>query len=226
MREELNSAAARGEAARGKKRLDFLLKQAEVFQHFTAPDAAGPSKKKGRGGRHGGATEEQEDAELLADEEAGGEAAGHRLQAQPSIIAHGKMREYQLQGLNWLIHLYDNGINGILADEMGLGKTLQTISLLAYLREFRGITGPHLVIVPKSTLHNWINEFRRWCPVIKAVKFHGNADARGEQRDAMLAPGGFDACVTSYEMVIKEKAHFKKFHWCAVGWWFGVLGWV
>lgn len=105
----------------------------------------------------------------------------------------------------------------ILADEMGLGKTLQTISLLAYLREFRGITGPHLVIVPKSTLHNWINEFRRWCPVIKAVKFHGNADARGEQRDAMLAPGGFDACVTSYEMVIKEKAHFKKFHWCAGG---------
>ena len=35
------------------------------------------------------------------------------------------MREYQLAGLNWLIRLYDNGINGILADEMGLGKTLQ-----------------------------------------------------------------------------------------------------
>lgn len=44
----------------------------------------------------------------------------------------------------------------------GLGKTLQTISLLGYLREFRGITGPHMVIVPKSTLHNWLNEFKRW----------------------------------------------------------------
>ncbi len=41
----------------------------------------------------------------------------HRLSVQPSIVT-GKMREYQIQGLNWLIHLYDNGINGILADEM------------------------------------------------------------------------------------------------------------
>lgn len=60
----------------------------------------------------------------------------------------------------------------------GLGKTLQTISLLGYLNEYRGITGPHLVLVPKSTLHNWLNEFRRWCPIIRAVKFHGNAEAR------------------------------------------------
>lgn len=45
------------------------------------------------------------------------------------------MRDYQLEGLNWMIKLYDNGINGILADEMGLGKTLQTISLLGYLKE-------------------------------------------------------------------------------------------
>jgi SWI/SNF-related matrix-associated actin-dependent regulator of chromatin subfamily A member 5 len=42
----------------------------------------------------------------------------------------GKMRDYQIRGLNWMISLYENGINGILADEMGLGKTLQTISLL------------------------------------------------------------------------------------------------
>lgn len=103
------------QAARGKKRLEFLLKQAEVFQHF-APAAADKGKKKK--GRHGGFTEEQEDEELLRDEEEGGEMAGHRLQVQPSIIAHGKLREYQMQGLNWLIHLYDNGINGILADEV------------------------------------------------------------------------------------------------------------
>jgi hypothetical protein len=45
----------------------------------------------------------------------------HRLQVQPSILTGGTLREYQLQGLNWLIHLYDNGINGILADEMVRG---------------------------------------------------------------------------------------------------------
>ena len=38
--------------------------------------------------------------------------------------------DFQIRGLNWMISLYENGINGILADEMGLGKTLQTISLL------------------------------------------------------------------------------------------------
>ena len=60
----------------------------------------------------------------------------------------------------------------------GLGKTLQTISLLGYLHEFRGISGPHMVIVPKSTLHNWINEFRKWCPVLRVKKFHGNQEQR------------------------------------------------
>ncbi len=70
-------------------------------------------------GRHGAKyTEEMEDQALLADEDTGGERAGHRLMAQPSVIKGGQMREYQMQGLNWLIHLYDNGINGILADEM------------------------------------------------------------------------------------------------------------
>ncbi|KAL4443678.1 hypothetical protein ABPG75_011415 [Micractinium tetrahymenae] len=207
-----NQDAAKGEAERGRKRLNFLLKQAEVFQHF-APATVERERKK-RGGRHGtGRTEEQEDEELLRDEEGGAEQAGHRLQVQPSVITGGKLREYQMQGLNWLIHLYDNGINGILADEMGLGKTLQTISLLGYLREFRGITGPHMVIVPKSTLHNWLNEFRRWCPVIKAVKFHGNREEREHQKNELCAPGKFDVVVTSYEMVIKEKNHWRKFHW-------------
>lgn len=60
----------------------------------------------------------------------------------------------------------------------GLGKTLQTISLLGYLHEFRGITGPHMVVAPKSTLGNWMNEIRRFCPVLRAVKFLGNPEER------------------------------------------------
>ncbi len=62
--------------------------------------------------------------------------------------------------------------------QQGLGKTLQTISLLGYLAEFRGIKGPHLIIVPKSTLHNWMNEFRKWCPSLRPIKFHGNQEQR------------------------------------------------
>lgn len=33
-------------------------------------------------------------------------------------IKKGEMRDYQIRGLNWLISLFENGINGILADEM------------------------------------------------------------------------------------------------------------
>lgn len=63
-------------------------------------------------------------------------------------------------------------------EHQGLGKTLQTISLLGYLQEFRGITGPHMVVAPKSTLGNWMNEIKRFCPVLRAVKFLGNPDER------------------------------------------------
>lgn len=52
-------------------------------------------------------------------------------------MKNGEMRDYQVRGLNWMISLYENGINGILADEMGLGKTLQTISLLGYMKHFK-----------------------------------------------------------------------------------------
>lgn len=58
------------------------------------------------------------------------------LTASPAFIV-GEMRDYQIDGLNWLVSLSDNGINGILADDMGLGKTLQTVSLLGYLKHFK-----------------------------------------------------------------------------------------
>lgn len=67
---------------------------------------------------------------------------------------------------------------GFVLFHQGLGKTLQTISLLGYLHEFRGITGPHMVVAPKSTLGNWMNEIRRFCPTLRAVKFLGNPDER------------------------------------------------
>ena len=62
---------------------------------------------------------------------------------------------------------------GILADEMGLGKTLQSISVLAYMHEYKGVSGPHIILVPKSTLSNWLNELKRWCPALRPLRFHG-----------------------------------------------------
>lgn len=39
------------------------------------------------------------------------------LKSPPSVI-NGMMRPYQVQGLNWMVSLQHNGLNGILADEM------------------------------------------------------------------------------------------------------------
>ncbi|KAF4355223.1 hypothetical protein F8388_012998 [Cannabis sativa] len=206
---------------RGKGRLNYLLQQTELFAHFAKGDQSSSVKKtKGRGRHASKITEEEEDEECLKEEEDGLVGAGTtRLLTQPScrrsIITKltGKMRDYQLAGLNWLIRLYENGINGILADEMGLGKTLQTISLMGYLHEFRGITGPHMVVAPKSTLGNWMNEIRRFCPTLRAVKFLGNPDERKHIREDLLVAGKFDVCVTSFEMAIKEKTTLRRFSW-------------
>ncbi|KAL6185935.1 hypothetical protein ACLB2K_042057 [Fragaria x ananassa] len=199
---------------RGKGRLQYLLQQTELFAHFAKGDPSASQKKgKGRGRHASKKTEEEEDEECLKEEEDELTGTGTtRLLTQPSCI-QGKMRDYQLAGLNWLIRLYENGINGILADEMGLGKTLQTISLLGYLHEFRGITGPHMVVAPKSTLGNWMNEIRRFCPVLRAVKFLGNPDERKHIREDLLVAGKFDVCVTSFEMAIKEKYCLRRFSW-------------
>ncbi|KAE9594614.1 hypothetical protein Lal_00037471 [Lupinus albus] len=196
---------------RGKGRLKYLLQQTELFAHFAKGDQSSSQKKSRGRGRHASkVTEEEEDEEYLKEED--DVANNTRLLTQPSCI-QGKMRDYQLAGLNWLIRLYENGINGILADEMGLGKTLQTISLLGYLHEFRGIKGPHMVVAPKSTLGNWMNEIRRFCPVLRAIKFLGNPDERRHIKEELLVAGKFDVCVTSFEMAIKEKSALRRFSW-------------
>ncbi|XP_059410705.1 SWI/SNF-related matrix-associated actin-dependent regulator of chromatin subfamily A member 5 [Carassius carassius] len=212
-------------------RFEYLLKQTEVFAHFIQPAAqktpTSPLKMKpGRprlkkdekqnllsaGDNRHRRTEQEEDEELL-NENSKATSVCTRFDDSPSYVKNGKLRDYQVRGLNWLISLYENGINGILADEMGLGKTLQTISLLGYMKHYRNIPGPHMVLVPKSTLYNWMNEFKRWVPSLRAVCLIGDRDERTAFVRDTLLPGEWDVCVTSYEMVIIERAVFKKFNW-------------
>uniref|UniRef100_A0A0B6ZJP7 SWI/SNF-related matrix-associated actin-dependent regulator of chromatin subfamily A member 5 n=1 Tax=Arion vulgaris TaxID=1028688 RepID=A0A0B6ZJP7_9EUPU len=215
-------------------RFNFLLKQTELFAHFmqTGAQAGGggptsPLKMKGRprlikndeksklvaaGDHRHRRTEEEEDEELLSDAKKNVNVLV-RFEANPSYIKAGVMRDYQIRGLNWMISLYENGINGILADEMGLGKTLQTISLLGYMKHYRNIPSPHLVICPKSTLANWEAECLRWCPTLRAVCLTGDQEKRAAFIRDILVPGEWDVCITSYEMCIREKSVMKKFNW-------------
>ena len=100
------------------------------------------------------------------------------IREQPSSLVGGSLKEYQVKGLEWLVSLYNNNLNGILADEMGLGKTIQTIALFAYLMEKKGVNGPHLVVVPLCTIFNWCMEFRKWAPRILFLDYKGDPTVR------------------------------------------------
>ena len=121
MEAERNKVAAPdlGESASASEKLEYLLGQSEVFAHFLAGTVATQGKKKGKGsrGKKGRMTEAEEDAQMLKSAQS--KRSVIRLDKQPSILAdHCKMHNYQLEGLNWLIKLHCNGINGILADEV------------------------------------------------------------------------------------------------------------
>ncbi|XP_073541729.1 lymphoid-specific helicase isoform X2 [Phyllobates terribilis] len=96
---------------------------------------------------------------------------------QPKYFTGGVMRCYQIEGMEWLRMLWENGINGILADEMGLGKTVQCIAIIAMMIE-RGVQGPFFVCGPLSTLPNWLSEFKRFCPEIPVILYHGKPQER------------------------------------------------
>jgi SWI/SNF-related matrix-associated actin-dependent regulator of chromatin subfamily A member 5 len=200
----------------GPEKLKFILAQTEIFHQFIRgthhssekgnSDVQGSPMKRRTGSKRG----EMDDAE---EEDANSEDMFiTHWPTSPPFVKHMKMRDYQVEGLNWLIQLYDNGINGILADEMGLGKTLQTLSFLCYLKHIRGVEGPHLIIVPKSTLGNWEREFKRWVPSMKIFSFHGEKVERAGQRET-LKNETFNCILTTYEISIIEKGALNKFHW-------------
>merc|ERR1712142_942464 len=131
---------------------------------------------------------------------------------QASIMVNGKLKEYQVKGLEWLVSLYNNNLNGILADEMGLGKTIQTISLITYIMEKKKNMGPFLVIVPLSTLSNWVLEFEKWAPSVTTLSYKGSPAARRAVQGQIRA-GRFNVLVTTYEYIIREKAILSKLRW-------------
>ncbi|XP_075466054.1 SWI/SNF-related matrix-associated actin-dependent regulator of chromatin subfamily A containing DEAD/H box 1 isoform X3 [Ascaphus truei] len=122
---------------------------------------------------------------------------------QPSILAKSLvLKPYQEIGLNWLALMHKHNVNGILADEMGLGKTVQAIAFLAHLY-LAGDTGPHLVVVPASTLDNWVREFNQWCPDMNILLYYGSQDERKHLRyDILNRVVEFNVIVTTYNCAI------------------------
>ncbi|CAI4353454.1 CIH_collapsed_G0023290.mRNA.1.CDS.1 [Saccharomyces cerevisiae] len=135
-----------------------------------------------------------------------------KIDKQPSILVGGTLKEYQLRGLEWMVSLYNNHLNGILADEMGLGKTIQSISLITYLYEVKKDIGPFLVIVPLSTITNWTLEFEKWAPSLNTIIYKGTPNQRHSLQH-QIRIGNFDVLLTTYEYIIKDKSLLSKHDW-------------
>ncbi|KAJ4722407.1 Chromatin structure-remodeling complex protein SYD [Melia azedarach] len=137
-----------------------------------------------------------------------------KVTEQPTLLQGGELRPYQLEGLQWMLSLFNNNLNGILADEMGLGKTIQTIALIAYLLENKGVMGPHVIVAPKAVLPNWINEFSTWAPSIAAVVYDGRPDERKALREEFFTErGGYNVLITHYDLIMRDRQYLKKIHW-------------
>lgn len=118
-----------------------------------------------------------------------------------------ELRDYQLEGFNWLARLAHWGVGACLADDMGLGKTLQALALILS----RAPSGPTLVVAPTSVCTNWIAEATRFAPTLNVTLF-GQGD-----RAAMLEQAGpFDVIVASYGLLQLEAPLFAKVRWHSI----------
>ncbi|KAF8766652.1 lymphoid-specific helicase-like [Argiope bruennichi] len=140
------------------------------------------------------------------------------LERQPKLLTGGIMREYQIDGYEWLKTLFENGVNGILADEMGLGKTIQCIAFIAYLVEM-GVSGPFFVCGPLCTVPNWYAEFKRFAPDVPVMIYHGDKNEREELRQKITKKVRhkdvycFPVVITSYQIALIDAAKIASFEW-------------
>ncbi|GAA6005929.1 hypothetical protein JCM10207_007278 [Rhodosporidiobolus poonsookiae] len=147
------------------------------------------------------------------------EAFKDYIRRQPAGVPENiTLKDYQMLGVNWLNLLYKRGTSCILADEMGLGKTAQVIALLAHLKANNPQEGPHLVIVPSSTLDNWMREFSVFAPNLVVMSYYGSQGERAEIRHELRKMEELDVVVTTYNIAtgspddqkfLKRKMDFK-----------------
>ncbi|KAL8874541.1 MAG: hypothetical protein Q9174_000128 [Haloplaca sp. 1 TL-2023] len=200
-------------------RISHLLKQTDGFLKHLA--ASVKQQQRNSAEHYGDHNLPEEEASSSDDDEGGAPKVdyyevAHRIKedikVQPGLLIGGTLKEYQVKGLQWMISLYNNNLNGILADEMGLGKTIQTISLLTYLIEKKRQSGPFLVIVPLSTLTNWNLEFEKWAPSIGRILYKGNPVQRKAQQ-GQIKYSNWQVLLTTYEYIIKDRPVLSKIKW-------------
>ncbi|XP_024638089.1 chromatin structure-remodeling complex protein SYD isoform X1 [Medicago truncatula] len=216
-------------------RVKQLLKATEKYLQKLGSklqEAKAAAERSGQDVDEGGSTNFLENSETTLVDEDESDQAKHYMESnekyykmahsvkesiaeQPSILHGGKLREYQMNGLRWLVSLYNNHLNGILADEMGLGKTVQVISLICYLMETKNDRGPFLVVVPSSVLPGWESEINFWAPSIHKIVYAGPPEERRRLFKERIVHHKFNVLLTTYEYLMNkhDRPKLSKVHW-------------
>lgn len=118
-----------------------------------------------------------------------------------------ELRDYQIEGFNWLARLAKWGAGACLADDMGLGKTVQAIGLILD----RTTKGPTLVVAPASVCLNWIDEANRFAPTLNAELFGGK-----EREKTLKELKNFDLLICSYGLLQTEADNLSKVRWATI----------
>ncbi len=150
-------------------------------------------------------------AEAAGEFKAGQDWQAHlqRLQSlrdyQPSVPStlQAELRDYQVEGFNWLARLAHWGVGACLADDMGLGKTVQTLALLL----LRATQGPQLVVAPTSVALNWLNEAQRFAPTLQVRNYN--------QQRSLEGLGPRDLLITSYGLLQQDAEAFTAVSWAS-----------
>lgn len=144
------------------------------------------------------------------------------LHSQPKGLKRGKLMDYQLDGLNWMLFNFHQSLNIILADEMGLGKTVQVVSLISTLVDNMPNCWPFLIVVPNSTCPNWRRELKHWAPDLRVCTYHGGKAAQDLAFRHEIFPEGVKAgirahaIIMSYEAAVEAQSTFRSVKWAGL----------
>uniref|UniRef100_A0A2S2N6T6 DNA repair and recombination protein RAD54-like n=2 Tax=Schizaphis graminum TaxID=13262 RepID=A0A2S2N6T6_SCHGA len=133
-----------------------------------------------------------------------------------------KLYKYQKIGIKWLWELHQQGSGGILGDEMGLGKTIQMIVFFGGLywsrlkdkiTGIRGL-GPSLIVCPATLMHQWVDEFHKWCPPIRVAVLHETGVYKGKPGDLIKQIwSNKGVLITTYNGLLQHINHLLKNDW-------------
>ena len=112
----------------------------------------------------------------------------------PSTL-QAELRDYQVEGFNWLARLAHWGVGACLADDMGLGKTLQALAVILT----RAPEGPTLIVAPTSVGMNWLSEAERFAPTLNPMQF-----GSGDRQKILDNLQPFDLVVCSYGLLQQD----------------------